>query len=71
LLGECLPSGYVTWILTKQNAEKVFLLLYLLFEDGISALAVNTNCSACRTSSNDVEPPSDRIRVNRNDSCAN
>ena len=40
MLGECLPSGYVTWILTKQNAEKVFLLLYLLFEGG--------NLRACR-----------------------
>jgi len=40
LLGECLPSGYVTWILTEQNAEKVSAV-NLLFADGISALPLN------------------------------
>jgi hypothetical protein len=34
LLGEGLASGYVAGILAEQNAEKAFLLLYLLFEGG-------------------------------------
>ena len=36
---------------------------------GTSEAAVNTNCSACRTSSMEVEPPSASSRVSRRESC--
>src|SRR6266849_5364187 len=37
-------------------------------KSGIEAAAVNTNCSACRTSSMEVAPPSARICVSRSES---